>query len=97
MVADAPAVKPRVFPLRPVFEAFVATKQELLVALSRLAVVILDVRDREWGSQLSAAWRRLLPTQEVSFGCGAGWIVSAPKMNGRAIMPGRSFPAWPTA
>jgi hypothetical protein len=32
VVADAPAVKPPVFPLRSVFEAFVATKQELLVA-----------------------------------------------------------------
>ncbi|WP_297391679.1 hypothetical protein [Acidiferrobacter sp.] len=34
VVADAPAVKPRVFALRPVFEAFVATKQGLLVARS---------------------------------------------------------------
>ncbi len=46
---DIPTPEPRVFPLRPAFDAFMATKEDVLTALSQPGTVILDVRDRdEW-------------------------------------------------
>lgn len=54
---DAPPVKPQVFPLRPAFETFMATKEEVLAALSRPEVAILDVRDRdEWEGASSSPY-----------------------------------------
>lgn len=52
---EVPVVAPQVFPLKPAFEQFMVTKDDMLAALSQPDIRILDVRDRDEWEGLSSS------------------------------------------